>query len=96
MDLPPPLYLLQVLQHCCKAGFTYCRLWNEANDSLNVSYTFPEIKEQFVSLAAFRHNLRLLLREGVIAHVSESLQEISVELTPWQVEEELYDTDCML
>jgi hypothetical protein len=85
---PPYLYLEQVLDHCPKAGKTYMQLWQNMDRNNKLSISKEDIRTEYLTqVATFRHNLLLLVKEG-LASIDETPSFIYVELTDWQFDAE--------
>jgi len=80
IECPPYYYLLQVAEHCPKAVFTYMQLW-KSRDAKNCAQVYKEdVKNTFlVSLAKFRNDLFLLMKEGLVS-IEESPLSLKVEM----------------
>lgn len=87
-DLPPSLYLRQVLEHCPKAGKAYCILWDNRDKNNNVSLTLDDIRQTYLfSLKTWRDDLRLLAKEGLI-NINEKKDGFSIEMVDFDFDEE--------
>lgn len=87
-QLPPYLYLIQVLQHCPKAGALYVDLWNHKDKENRLSIGKNKVRSEFLtSLAKFRHDLLLLVKEGIVS-VDETPNAIHIELVDWEESKE--------
>lgn len=76
---PPYDYLVQVLDHCPKAGSTYLALWKIEESNL-VKIKKTDIRNTFkVTVARFRHDILLLSREGVVV-IDETPKYIQIFL----------------
>jgi hypothetical protein len=83
---PPWPYLFSVADHYPKAVATYLRLWNEQDDKHRLHIYKADVRHEYLtSLAKFRHDLFLLVKEG-LASVEETPKAIYVELTGWDDE----------
>ncbi len=83
---PPYLYLTQVAEHCPKALSTYLSLWRERASNNKITVYKEEIRLQFLtSLAKFRHDLFLLVKEGLVS-IDETPKSINIELVSWDEE----------
>lgn len=81
---PPYLFLLQVAEHCPKALATYLLLWREIDLNHKISILKQDVPSEFlISLAKFRHDLLLLVKEGLIS-LHETKKNISIELVAWE------------
>ncbi len=83
-EYPPLPYLEHVLKNCPKAGLTYLNLWQKCDK--NMRYSVPSDRIPYHTLqatAAFKHNLLLLVREGLIS-IHEGDKDISIELVDWE------------
>lgn len=89
-DFPPYLYLENVLEHCPKAGFTYLQIWKKRNHENKFSIEKSKVREAFLmSLAKFRHDLLLLVKEGLI-NIDENKENIAIEMVSWDTDAEGY------
>lgn len=84
-ECPPFHYMLQVTEHCPKAAFTYMNLWKN-RDKKNKAQVYKEdVRNEFlVSLAKFRHDLFLLMKEGLVS-VDETPLSLTVEMVDFDV-----------
>ncbi len=82
-NYPPYIYLKQVAEHCPKAVSTYMTIWNLMNveNKFNV-YKEDVRNELLISLAKFRHDLLLLVKEGLVS-IEETEKSIQIELVDW-------------
>jgi len=84
---PPFPYLKQVCNHCCKASALYIDLWEISNPDNQLFVEFNDIANTFgTAKQAFNHNLRLLMREGLI-NFENTPKGINIELTDWDYDE---------
>lgn len=82
-EYPPIAYLLQVLEHCPKAGATYLQLWQQRDKDSRVSIKRADVRITFLtSLAKFRHDILLLVKEQLVS-VHETPTMIKIELVDW-------------
>jgi len=89
-NFPPYMYLVQVLQHCPKAGATYMQLWKARNPQNHVKILKKTLKEEYLtSTAKFRHDLLMLSRESLI-NIEETPSYINVEMVDWQFDADGY------
>ncbi len=87
-DLPPYNYLLQVLEHCPKAGALYLNLWKDKDKNNIVNIDKKTVREDYLSsLSKFRHDVLMLVKEG-LASVDESPGQMIIELTGWDIDAE--------
>lgn len=85
---PPFAYLIQVLNHCPQAGSTYVQLWNMRDCNNRVDILIKDVRLEFlISLKKFKHDLLLLVKEGLIS-VNESQKSFVIELVDWQIDAE--------
>lgn len=84
IKLPPPFYLMAVLDHCPLAGSTYVQLWNNKNSESKLYVAHKDINFEYLkSKTKFRHDLLLLVKEGLIS-VEETKDKIYIEVTAWE------------
>jgi len=81
-EYPPYAYLKQAANHCPKAISTYLELWSSKNDKFTCSISKEDIPIQFLSLVKFKHDLNLLLKEGLLSY-QEKKGNFFIELTAW-------------
>lgn len=82
-ESPPFHYMRDVTEHCPKAARTYMELWVRKDKDYMVRLRKTEIRaELLISMAKFRHDLMLLVSEG-LATVDETITELKIELTAW-------------
>jgi hypothetical protein len=82
-SFPPFFQFHQVLQNCPKAGLTYLNLWQNKNKENCLYVTKTDIRNEYLSsLSKFRHDILLLVREGVIS-VNETPEKIYIDLLDW-------------
>ena len=87
-DLPPYNYLLQVLEHCPKAGALYIHLWKDKDKKNIIKINKKTVREEYLSsLSKFRHDVLMLVKEG-LASVDESPNQMIIELTGWDIDAE--------
>jgi hypothetical protein len=87
-EYPPYLYLTQVLDHCPKAGSTYMKIWHKRDRNNEVRVVKKNVYSEYLtSLAKFRHDLLMLIRESLI-NIDESPNEIHIELVNWEIDAE--------
>jgi hypothetical protein len=87
IDLPPYVYLTQVLNHCPRSASTYIELWRHKDKNSKVSVAKNQIRNQFLmSAAKFRNDLMSLVKEGLI-NVDEQMD--SDERDWWKLNIEL-------
>ena len=80
---PPYFFLLQVSEHCPKAVSTYLLLWRKADDNFQIQFNKKNIREELlISVAKFRHDLLLLVKEMLIS-IEETPTKIFIELVKW-------------
>ena|SRR6266480_4738990 len=80
---PPWDYLFQVLDHCPKAGRMYMLLWNTCKEDYSLRIDKISARMDFLSSTAkLRHDLLLLVKEGLIS-INETPYFIDVELVTW-------------
>lgn len=85
-EYPPLPYLEHVLKNCPKAGLTYLNLWQKRDKHMRYSVPSGQVPYHTLqSTAQFRHNLLLLVREGLIS-MHEDGKSIRVELVDWEDE----------
>lgn len=67
-DLYPPYdYLIQVMQHCPRAGLAYLLLWKDKNSDFCVSYEKQKITDEYyIPWKKFKTDLAYLQKEKVI------------------------------
>lgn len=88
LDMPPYHYLRQVLDHCPKAGLTYIDIWARMDKDNRIKIDKEAIRNNFlVSLSKFRHDLLLLVKEGLIS-IEETPKTIKIEVVGWDDEED--------
>lgn len=92
-ECPPYFYLYQVANHCPKAVSTYLDLWNRRDKENYVAISIKEVRNHFVSLARFRHDLKLLLKEGLLSF-EEKNEKFKIEITGWDDENWNSDLVC--
>lgn len=91
LDYPPYVYLAQVADHCPKAVSTYMLLWREMDGDNQIRIRKDEVRAEYlISLAKFRHDLLLLVKEGLVS-INETPQKISIEIVGWDKAEEMHD-----
>lgn len=89
-DVPPYFYLRHVLKTCPKAALTYIDLWRNCDRDNTVLVQKKEIKNEYhIHVNKFSHDLLALVSEG-LANVQETPQCLHIELTAWQVSEEVF------
>lgn len=81
-ECPPIFYLQQAANHCCKAIATYIELWKNKDVNNFVHLSIDDVRIAYVSLARFRHDLKLLLKEGLVSF-KEKNGVFTIELTAW-------------
>ncbi len=87
-DYPPYVYLSQVAEYCPKAVATYLKLWSGQDKENKVHISKKDIRiEYLISLAKFRHDLLLLVKEGLVS-LEETPNWLHIELVDWNEEEE--------
>jgi hypothetical protein len=91
--LPPPFYMMSVLNHCPTAGALYVKLWNRRDEENVVIAPKKDIDIEYgIQFSKFSHDLLMLLNEGLLSFfVTTSGKERTyhIELVGWQ-EEEFY------
>ncbi len=90
----PEYYLLQISKNCPKALFLYLQLWRKRDKDNQVSVERSKIRvEYLISVAKFRHDLLMLIAEGLLSYYetcsevdpkNETLNTFSIELVDWQ------------
>ena len=89
-EYPPYLYLKQVAEHCPKAVSTYMTIWQEKNLENKLNVYKKEVRNDYlISLAKFRHDLLLLVKEGLVS-INETPNLLEIELVDWNVDCEGY------
>lgn len=87
---PPYLYLQQIVDYCPKAASTYMLLWRSIDKENKLDVFKKDIRSEYlISLAKFRHDLLLLVKEGLVS-LEETPQWLHVEVVGWD-EEVLYE-----
>lgn len=87
-DFPPYHYLIQVAEHCPKAVCTYMALWRDIDKNNKVVIYKEDIRTQYLtSVAKFRHDLLLLVKEALISIV-ETKKTIHIEVVGWDIDAE--------
>lgn len=82
-ELPPALYLLQVLKDCPKAALTYCMLWSKKDVKNCLTIYRNDIRSEFLmTQKKFNHDLLLLVREALI-NVQEEKDYLVIEVVGW-------------
>lgn len=67
LDLPPYMYLMQVVRHYPLAAATYIEVWRQKDKNCKLSIPKNQIRNQFlVTPAKFRNDLYNLAQEGLI------------------------------
>ncbi len=67
-NVPPYIYLSQILKHCPNAGNTYLELWRSRDKNNQIQILRNEIRQQFLTTKAkFENDLIQLVREGLIS-----------------------------
>jgi len=85
-ELPPAMYLEQILNHSPRVALTYIHLWRVRNEDNVVRLTRSFIKEQFlISPTRVLNDIVILAREG-LASIHEDKHAIYVTLTRWDEE----------
>jgi hypothetical protein len=88
---PPYLYLAQVADHCPKAIGTYLSLWRNQDKDNRLVIDYKELRLEFlISVAKFRHDCFLLVKEGLLSF-QESKGKVYIELVAWDEENEEFD-----
>ncbi len=83
-DFPPYPYLKQVGEHCPKAVCTYMDIWKDRDKANKLKLYKDQVRNKYlISLAKFRHDLLLLVKEGLIS-IDETDQSLSIELIGWE------------
>lgn len=87
--LPPALYLRQVLEHCPRAGQTYCILWDNMDKNNHSKFNKDDIRTVYLySMKSWRDHLRLLAKEGLI-NIDEDKENFDIELVGYDMDEEI-------
>jgi hypothetical protein len=82
-ELPPYHFLITVLEHCPRAARTYVYLWQQQDSANNLHILKKSIKEKYLTtIAKFRHDLLMLVREGLIS-ISEDREHLHIEVVDW-------------
>ena len=86
VSVPPYFYLKQIFQHCPKAGYTYCQLWENKNDDYLISITDDEVRSKYLTdLGKFRHDILMLEREALLnCRIIDD--DMMIELIGWDHE----------
>jgi len=81
INVPPYIYLSQILKHCPSAGNTYLELWRSKDKNNQIQILRNDIQKQFLlTKAKFENDLFQLVREGLI----------SVEEKPHKIKQKSY------
>ena len=92
-EYPPYQYLQQVADHCCKAVSTYLALWRTVDRNFKVTIYKKDVREEYLtSLTKFKHDLLLLVKEGLLS-IDETPNVLHIELVGW-CEEETEEFAC--
>ncbi len=87
-DIPNPLYLMQVSDHCPRALSTYIKIWGDKDQNSKLTIYKRSIRDRYLnSLTKFRTDLFCLVQEGLIS-VDESPKLITIEFVDF---DEFYD-----
>lgn len=90
IDLPPYMYLTQVLNHCPRAASTYIELWRHKDKHHKIVVAKNQVRNQFlIGSAKFMNDLLALVREGLINVDQDSLDQwnrLSIELVNYEEE----------
>jgi hypothetical protein len=82
-EYPPYLYLSQVAKNCPKAVLTYMVLWQAMNKENKVDVYKKEVRNEYlISLSKFRHDLLMLVKEGLVS-IDETPNVLHIELVGW-------------
>lgn len=91
IDLPPYMYLMQVLNHAPRAASTYIELWRHKDKQHKVVVAKNQVRNQFlIGSAKFMNDLLALVREGLINVDQDSLDEwhqLKIEMVNFEDEE---------
>jgi hypothetical protein len=86
---PPYYYLTQVADNCSKAVSTYMMLWRNADKEKKMSIYKKDVRSEYlISLCKFRHDLLLLVKQGLVS-VDETPALLNIELVGW-------DSECVI
>jgi len=67
-DLPPALFLEQVVQHYPEAAYSYLQIWRERDEKNSVRILKNNAKMQFLKgYAKLRNDLLKLVNEGLVS-----------------------------
>jgi hypothetical protein len=87
-DYPPYPYLSQVLKNCPKAGLTYLEIWKDRDQINKVHVYKKDVPSTYLSsLAKFRHDLLLLVKEALV-NIEETPLVIHIELIGYDFDAE--------
>jgi hypothetical protein len=82
-NLPPYMYLKQVLMHCPRAGETYIELWRAKDKQSKVRMDPYESEIKFmIKSRRFKTDLFQLVKEGLVS-VTEHLNRYEIELVDY-------------
>lgn len=88
LELPPPLYLIQVLKNCPCSALTYVYLWQSRDKECKViikKATFSA--NQYIHPTKLRHDIYQLVEEGLASLYEEKDHKV-VELVDWKIDAE--------
>lgn len=93
-DIPPPLYIYQVACHCPKAMRTYLELWRVRDCQNKIMILQKNVRTEYlISTAKFRHDILLLVSEGLLNLVEKINKNadtvLEIELVNWDPENEV-------
>lgn len=77
-ELPPKLYMMQILDNLSK---TYVFLWDKKDKTNRLLMTWKEVTAYY-NKKSFKTSLRKLCTEGLLSYC-ESEKGISIELVGW-------------
>jgi hypothetical protein len=84
---PPEPYFDLILKNCPKAALLYKKLWKERNSDFTVVLDKERVHTENVSTKRFRHNLKLLLEEGMVNFYEDDYY-YNIELLGWKDDDE--------
>jgi hypothetical protein len=84
---PPEPYFDLILKNCPKAALLYKKLWKEKGVDFIVILDKERVESENVSTKRFRHNLKLLLEEGMVSFLEDDYF-YKIELLGWKDEDE--------
>ena len=83
-DTPPRMYLDNVATHCPKAIATYLALWDRKDKKNKIVIPKDELRIEFLtSVAKFRHDVLLLVKEGLL-NLEETPKSLHIELVGYE------------